>query len=64
MPRSSATTTARRKAPVDEALGAGRDMLFDIDWQGTQQLRDKGRADLVSGLHPAAVDAATSRSAC
>jgi guanylate kinase len=23
-------------------------MLFDIDWQGTQQLRDKGRADLVT----------------
>lgn len=35
-------------APVDEALSAGRDVLFDIDWQGTQQLRDKGRADLVS----------------
>ena len=29
-------------------LGAGRDVLFDIDWQGTQQLREKGRADLVS----------------
>jgi guanylate kinase len=36
------------RAPVDEALAAGRDMLFDIDWQGTQQLRDKGRADLVT----------------
>jgi guanylate kinase len=36
------------KAPVDEALADGRDMLFDIDWQGTQQLRDKGRADLVT----------------
>jgi guanylate kinase len=36
------------KAPVDEALAAGRDVLFDIDWQGTQQLRDKGRADLVT----------------
>jgi guanylate kinase len=35
-------------APVDEALAAGRDVLFDIDWQGTQQLRDKGRADLVT----------------
>jgi guanylate kinase len=35
--------------PVEEALNAGKDMLFDIDWQGTQQLRDKGRAvDLVS----------------
>ncbi|GEP53969.1 guanylate kinase [Reyranella soli] len=36
------------RAPVDEALAAGRDVLFDIDWQGTQQLRDKGRADLVT----------------
>ena len=36
------------RGPVDEALNAGRDMLFDIDWQGTQQLRDKGRADLVT----------------
>jgi guanylate kinase len=36
------------RAPVDEALSAGRDMLFDIDWQGTQQLRDKGRTDLVT----------------
>ena len=36
------------REPVDEALNAGKDMLFDIDWQGTQQLRDKGRADLVT----------------
>jgi guanylate kinase len=36
------------RAPVDEAVAAGRDVLFDIDWQGTQQLRDKGRADLVT----------------
>ena len=36
------------KAPVDEALAGGRDVLFDLDWQGTQQLRDKGRADLVT----------------
>ncbi len=27
---------------------AGRDMLFDIDWQGTQQLKEKGREDLVT----------------
>ena len=38
--------TLRR--PVIGALRAGRDVLFDIDWQGTQQLREKGRADLVS----------------
>ena len=36
------------RAPVEAALNAGRDMLFDIDWQGTQQLKDKGRADLVT----------------
>jgi len=38
--------TPRR--PVDKALQAGRDVLFDIDWQGTQQLREKARTDLVS----------------
>jgi guanylate kinase len=35
-------------APVEAALNAGRDMLFDIDWQGTQQLKEKGREDLVT----------------
>ncbi len=34
------------KAPVEAALAAGRDVLFDIDWQGTQQLRSNARADL------------------
>src|ERR1700689_4043554 len=38
--------TPRR--PVERALHAGRDVLFDIDWQGTQQLREKARDDLVS----------------
>jgi guanylate kinase len=38
--------TPRR--PVMRALRAGRDVLFDIDWQGTQQLREKARDDLVS----------------
>jgi len=36
------------RLPVLEALRAGRDVLFDIDWQGTQQLREKARDDLVS----------------
>jgi guanylate kinase len=36
------------RAPVEAALASGRDVLFDIDWQGTQQLREKGRDDLVS----------------
>lgn len=34
--------------PVMDALAAGQDVLFDIDWQGTQQLREKARTDLVS----------------
>ncbi len=33
---------------VEAALDGGRDMLFDIDWQGTQQLKEKGRDDLVT----------------
>jgi guanylate kinase len=36
------------KGPVEKALGSGRDVLFDIDWQGTQQLKASARADLVS----------------
>lgn len=36
------------RAAVERALAAGRDVLFDIDWQGTQQLREKARSDLVS----------------
>jgi len=36
------------RAPVEEALSAGRDVMFDIDWQGTQQLADAARDDLVS----------------
>jgi guanylate kinase len=36
------------RAPVEKALQAGSDVLFDIDWQGTQQLRERARDDLVS----------------
>jgi guanylate kinase len=36
------------RQPVTKALQAGHDVLFDIDWQGTQQLRKKEGADLVS----------------
>ena len=35
------------KAPVKAALKAGRDILFDIDWQGTQQLHAAMGEDLV-----------------
>jgi guanylate kinase len=36
------------RAPVEKALAAGRDVLFDIDWQGTQQLNGRMPGDLVS----------------
>ena len=36
------------RGPVEQALAAGRDVLFDIDWQGTQQLREKARSDMAS----------------
>jgi guanylate kinase len=46
------------RAPVEASLTAGRDVLFDIDWQGTQQLREKARQDVVSVfiLPPSAAD--------
>ncbi len=36
------------RAPVEAALSTGRDVLFDIDWQGTQQVREKMGSDVVS----------------
>ncbi len=36
------------RKPVEQALAAGHDVLFDIDWQGTQQLRQRARSDVVS----------------
>ncbi len=36
------------KAHVEKELARGRDVLFDIDWQGTQQLAANARPDLVS----------------
>jgi len=36
------------REPVEKALASGRDMLFDIDWQGTQQLYARMRGDVVS----------------
>ena len=36
------------REPVEEALAAGGDVLFDVDWQGTQQLKRNARDDLVS----------------
>lgn len=39
---------ATPRAPAEKALSEGRDMLFDIDWQGAEQLRAKMLADIVS----------------
>jgi guanylate kinase len=53
----SVTTRPQRRGEVDGRdyhfidsgpLQAGCDVLFDIDWQGTQQLRERARDDLVS----------------
>ena len=32
------------KSPIEEAINAGRDVLFDIDWQGAQQIRTSSLA--------------------
>jgi guanylate kinase len=36
------------RAAVEQALRKSRDILFDVDWQGTQQLREAAHSDLVS----------------
>lgn len=36
------------REPVEQAMAEGRDMLFDIDWQGALQLQEKMKADVVS----------------
>lgn len=36
------------RVPVEAALAQGRDVLFDIDWQGTLQMYERARADIVS----------------
>lgn len=36
------------RGPVEDALSGGQDVLFDIDWQGTQQLKQNAGADVVS----------------
>ena len=39
---------AARACGAGRLMGAGRDVLFDIDWQGTQQLKEKAGSDLVT----------------
>jgi guanylate kinase len=36
------------RAPVEKALSEGRDVIFDIDWQGMRKLKDIAREDIVS----------------
>lgn len=36
------------RGPVEDSLAQGRDVAFDIDWQGTQELGERARDDLVS----------------
>jgi guanylate kinase len=36
------------RKPVEQALAGGQDMMFDIDWQGTKQICEKMRPDVVS----------------
>ena len=36
------------RQPVETALAAGRDVLFDIDWQGAQQIKQTAREDVAS----------------
>jgi len=37
-----------RRAPVEEALRGGRDVLFDVDWQGAEKLRAEATDDVVT----------------
>lgn len=39
---------ATPREPAEKAMAEGRDMLFDIDWQGALQLKEKMRGDIVS----------------
>jgi guanylate kinase len=46
------------RAPVEQALADGRDVLFDVDWQGAESLREKAADDVVTVfiLPPSAAD--------
>ena len=46
------------RKPVEDALAAGRDVLFDVDWQGAASLRDQAKNDVVTVfvLPPSAAD--------
>jgi guanylate kinase len=36
------------RKPVEQALAAGRDVLFDVDWQGARKLRESAKNDVVA----------------
>jgi guanylate kinase len=46
------------REPVEQALKGGRDVLFDVDWQGAASLREKAKDDVVTVfiLPPTAAD--------
>jgi guanylate kinase len=45
------------RAPAEQSLRQGRDVLFDIDYQGTRQIKEKSGRRCRHDLYPAAVDA-------
>ncbi len=49
------------RAKVEEQLAAGNDILFDIDYQGTLQLYEKSRADMVTVFILPPTDQGTAR---
>jgi len=36
------------RKPVEQALASGRDVLFDVDWQGARKLREQAKSDVVA----------------
>jgi len=38
------------RGPVEDAIVSGRDVLFDIDWQGTQQMKERARRTRLIGV--------------
>jgi guanylate kinase len=46
------------RKPVEQALSGGRDVLFDVDWQGAASLREKAKDDVATVfiLPPTAAD--------
>lgn len=50
------------RSPVEEALSKGRDILFDVDWQGADKLRESAGGDVVTVfILPPSADALAER---